>query len=80
MKKASCRRNRLEQEQHARAVKIRKMTDAQLCEYIDGLAGNGQHKGDVLEFLSRVEAPGIGKVTRKKLMEEARRLGYCEGE
>lgn len=37
MKKRSCRRTGFEQEQHDRAIRVRKMTDAQLCEYLDGL-------------------------------------------
>lgn len=35
MKKRSCRRTEKESELHDRAVKIRKMTDEQLCEYVD---------------------------------------------
>ena len=38
MKKRSCRRTDFEQEQHERAIRVRKMTDAQLCEYLDSLA------------------------------------------
>lgn len=39
MKKRSCRRTGFEQEQHDRAIRVRKMTDAQLCAYLDGLEG-----------------------------------------
>ena len=35
MKKHSCRMTDTEKEMHDRAVKIRKMTDEQLCNYID---------------------------------------------
>ena len=41
MKKSKCRLNLTERDQHERAVKIRKMTDAQLCEFIDGLYDSG---------------------------------------
>lgn len=50
-KRRSCRRTAQEDMYHERAVKIRKMTDEQLCTYIDdkvkeayekGLAGNKQ--------------------------------------
>ena len=37
MKKKNCRMTDLERAQHARAVQFRKMTDAQICEYLDGL-------------------------------------------
>lgn len=41
MSTRNCRRNETQREQHERAVRIRKMTDAQLCDYIDNLeAGN----------------------------------------
>lgn len=41
MSTRNCRRTSTEREQHERAVRIRKMTDVQLCEYIDDLeAGN----------------------------------------
>ena len=75
MKKQSCRRTELEREQHARAVRIRKMTDAQLCEYMDGIKKR-ESSGEVERFLKGLNLPGIGKVTVKKLEMEARRLGY----
>nr|DAQ13375.1 MAG TPA: hypothetical protein [Caudoviricetes sp.] len=37
MKKKNCRMTDLERAQHARAVQFRKMTDAQICEYLDSL-------------------------------------------
>ena len=43
MKKRNCRKTDLEREQHDRAIRIRKMTDAQLCEYIDGLTQQTSH-------------------------------------
>lgn len=73
MKKPNCRKSNIEKEQHNRAVRIRKMTDQQLCEYVDGLS---QPSGmGVKEFLKEVEnLPGIGKVTLKKLKEAAEHL------
>ena len=35
--KRNCRRTDDERDQHDRATRIRKMTDAQICSYIDGL-------------------------------------------
>lgn len=42
MKKRSCRRTGFEQEQHDRAIRVRKMTDAQLCAYLDELEARNQ--------------------------------------
>lgn len=42
MKKRSCRRTGFEQEQHDRAIRVRKMTDAQLCAYLDELEAHNQ--------------------------------------
>ena len=42
MKKRSCRRTGFEQEQHDRAIRVRKMTDAQLCTYLDELEARNQ--------------------------------------
>ena len=36
--KRNCRRTDDERDQHDRATRIRKMTDAQICSYIDSLA------------------------------------------
>lgn len=49
MKKRSCRRTDFEQEQHERAIRVRKMTDAQLCEYLDGLAAGQRPAGPTKE-------------------------------
>lgn len=35
--KRNCRRTDDERDQHDRSTRIRKMTDAQICSYIDGL-------------------------------------------
>ena len=49
MKKKNCRKTGLEREQHDRAVRIRKMTDAQLCEYIDSLKAKQVHDRRTVE-------------------------------
>lgn len=41
MKKRNCRKTEDERAQHDRAIRVRKMTDAQLCEYLDSLSGAG---------------------------------------
>ena len=60
MKKRSCRRTGFEQEQHDRAIRVRKMTDAQLCAYLDEL--EGRNRGAALRELEqyrRDEAAGL---------------------
>lgn len=44
-KKRSCRMTEEERAIHNRAVSIRKMTDAQLCEFIDRTYGKGMEEG-----------------------------------
>lgn len=63
MKKHSCRMTDTEKEMHDRAVKIRKMTDEQLCKYIDDTQGkNDTRDKSVSKFLTCVAGlKGIGK-------------------
>jgi hypothetical protein len=42
MKKRTCRMTEEEKAMHGRAVKLKKMTDAQLCEFIDHTYGKGK--------------------------------------
>ncbi len=69
-KKRSYRRSELERSQHDTAVKIRKMTDEQLCGFLDEIE-NRQPEGNCIgEFLERVENSGlIGARTVKKLRD-----------
>lgn len=78
-KKRSCRRSELERSQHDTAVKIRKMTDEQLCGFLDEIE-NRQPEGNCIgEFLERVENSGlIGGRTVKKLRDIAAEMGYIE--
>jgi hypothetical protein len=69
---------------HERAVKIRKMTDEQLCRYLDGLQGGtaaGAYKNKVAEFIQHLDmmsgtGNGIGKSTVYKLQKFAEKEGY----
>lgn len=45
MKRKNCRMSGEEKTMHERAVRIRKMTDAQLCEFIDHTYGRGMEEG-----------------------------------
>ena len=42
MKKRNCRKTDIEREQHDRAIRVRKMTDTQLCAYLDELEGRNR--------------------------------------
>lgn len=76
-------------EQHERAVKIRKMKDKQLCEYIDRLREKNVIPADIPEmakvrqqavddFLSDVQTccKGIGQATIAKLRGFAKGDGF----
>lgn len=49
MAKKSCRRTAEESVMHDRAVKIRKMTDAQLCEYLENLKRNKVDAKEIIQ-------------------------------
>lgn len=51
MKKRACRMTEEEKAMHSRAVKLKKMTDAQLCEFIDHTYGKGMEEGAKLALL-----------------------------
>ena len=80
-----------ELEMHDRAVKLRKMTDEQLCQFVD--IGNenayrqGYSKGrtnattindskSVENFLEHLVIPGVGRATVDKLRKYAKDGGY----
>lgn len=75
-KKRSCRRSELERSQHDMAVKIRKMTDEQICDFLDEIE-NRQPEGNCIgEFLERLENSGMGARTMKQLRALAAEMGY----
>lgn len=92
MKKRSCRRTREEKEIHDQAIRIRKMTDAQLINHLaqqkkenydtgyrDGLLkGRESNKSlSIKSFLDEIGGiEGIGVVTIKKLRKAAEVYGY----
>lgn len=90
MKKPSCRRTGQEREQHERAIRIRKMTDAQLCEYLDNLAAGTRPSGPtreeiIAEFLAELGVRGddglrMSDATIRKVREIAVSRGYISGE
>lgn len=86
MKKRNCRKTDIEREQHDRATRIRKMTDAQLCEFLDGMAANQRPAApskeeivnNLLDALSIRTEDGlrISDATVRKIREIATRRGF----
>jgi len=84
MGRRNCRKNDQEKTMHERAVRIRKMTDEQLCRYLDSLSAGHQTAGiknRVSEFIQHLDTMsgtgnGIGKSTVYKLQKFAEKEGY----
>lgn len=84
MSKRSCRRSAEENKHHEVAVKIRKMTDKQIFDYIETLKSKPETKevtkskniDGFLEDLINSDIPGIGKITMHKIRQFACDRGY----
>lgn len=86
MKKRNCRKSEAERGQHEQATRIRRMTDAQLCEYVDALAAGERPAGPdkeeiVAEFLEALAVRGddglrVSDATIRKIKEIAQRRGF----
>ena len=53
-RKRKCKRSNLERTQHDTAVKIRKMTDEQICDFTDEIS-NSKSNDDIARFLDKLE-------------------------
>lgn len=90
MKKRNCRKTDIEKEQHDRAIRVRKMTDAQLCNYLDGLSASRSKpqlsKEEIISsFLDTItirrdDGLRVSDATVRKLKALARRSGYLPSE
>lgn len=86
MKKRSCRRTASEQQQHERATRVRRMTDAQLCDYLDDLAAGQRPEGPtkeeiIQEFLlelsiRREDGLRVSDTTLRKMKAIAKSRGF----
>lgn len=67
-----------QKEIHEKAVKLRKMTDAQLVAqvYVEQSAAHCNTAARFIDELKAACLPGIGKVTVKKIETFAREKGY----
>lgn len=70
MAKRSCRRTNEENRNHEIAVKLRKMTDEKLVEYVGHIKKN-EHIIDFIQALEAAYIPGIGKATITKVKDYA---------
>lgn len=89
-KKRNCRRTPEEVSIHEEAVKLRKMTDAQLVEKIRSAsaaaskfsaafqqqASSAKSVAEFLEAFANANIPGVGKITLKKMNIFAKDNGY----
>ena len=76
-KKRNCRRTPDELRQHETAVKIRKMTDQQLCEFIDGLSACRPSMEDFFRCLDKQAGSGSGIST--SIIHKLRKIAVKEG-
>ena len=78
-KKRNCRRSRLERTQHDTAVKIRKMTDEQICDFIDEIS-TSKSNDDIARFLDKLEElKGIGNGISTKTIAKLRKIAVENG-
>ena len=86
-KKRNCRRTPEEVSIHDEAVKLRKMTDAQLVEKVRSASAaaskmpaaqvsSTKRVAEFLEAFANANIPGVGKITLKKMNTFAKDNGY----
>ena len=86
-KKRNCRRTPEEVSIHDEAVKLRKMTDAQLVEKVRPASAaaskmpaaqvsSTKSVAEFLEAFANANIPGVGKITLKKMNTFAKDNGY----
>ena len=69
MKKRACRMTEEEKAMHDRTVKLKKMTDTQICDFIDHTYGKGMEEGAKLAQVREPEAPESGADYVKKFID-----------
>ena len=68
MKKRNCRKTEEEKTVHDEAVRIRKMTDAQICEFIEHTYQRGVAEGAELASVHSVQASGDGGASARRFI------------
>ena len=78
-KKRNCRRSNLERTQHDTAVKIRKMTDEQICDFINEISVS-KSNDDITRFLDKLEElKGFGNGISTKTIAKLRKIAVENG-
>ncbi len=78
-KKRNCRRSNLERTQRDTAVKIRKMTDEQICDFINEISVS-KSNADITRFLDKLEElKGIGNGISTKTIAKLRKIAVDNG-
>lgn len=78
-KKRNCKRSNLERTQHDTAVKIRKMTDEQICDFINEISVS-KSNDDITRFLDKLEElKGIGNGISTKTIAKLRKIAVENG-
>ncbi len=79
-KKRNCRRTPKEIQDHETAVKVRKMTDEQLCEFLREISGTRPSVEDFFRSLDKQagSGSGISTGTIHKLRKIAMKEGFLE--
>ena len=78
-RKRKCKRSNLERTQHDTAVKIRKMTDEQICDFIDEIS-NSRSNNDITRFLDKLEElKGFGNGISTKTIAKLRNIAVENG-
>lgn len=80
-KKRNCKRTQEEMSIHDEAVKLRRMTDAQLVEKVRSaatqpIATTENRVADFISAFEKADIAGIGKITIKKIIVFAQDNGY----
>ncbi len=69
MAKRSCRRTQAEKEVHEFAVKVRKMTDQQLYDFVCEIESRGNSVEQLIQDLASGKIAGIGPSTVNKIRQ-----------
>ncbi|MEG1565087.1 MAG: hypothetical protein RR365_15420 [Bacteroides sp.] len=84
MKKRNCRMSDTERDRHDRAIRIRKMTDAKLCAFMDELGNGGtlaENRATTVEaFLTALgQRTATGLRTSDATIRKLRSIAEAEG-